>query len=185
MTFFLNLLLIFFLRVVDVSLGTLRVNLMVRGFRYFAAGVGFFECIIWLLAAARVLDQISDVFQVVAFAGGFATGTLVGIWLNELLALGKTLMRVIAPRDGVKLARQLRESGCIVTTVDGEGRDGDVLMAFTVIPKKRVTEILELVRRVTPDAFVTFEDVSRAQTAFVPGRVPSRQAPLNTVRPRV
>lgn len=180
-----NALLIFLLRVADVSVGTLRVNVLVRGYRGLAATLSFVECLIWLSATARVLTQLDNPFNVVAFAGGYATGTLVGCMINDWLALGKTLMRVVSPTNQPDVATALREAGCTVTVMNAKGRDGEVSIAFSVIAKKRSRKIVDVIQRINPSAFVTFEEVRTADRAILPTNVPPRPILWRALRPRV
>lgn len=180
-----NALLIFVLRVADVSVGTLRVNVLVRGFRGLAVALSFVECLIWLSATARVITQLDNPFNVIAFAGGYATGTLVGCAINDWLALGKTLMRVVTPTNQPEVVSALRELGCTVTVMNAKGRDGEVSIAFSVIPKKRSRKILNAIQQVNPNVFVTFEEVRTADRAILPANVPPRPILWRALRPRV
>ena len=181
----LNAVLIFVLRIADVSVGTLRVNVLVRGFRGPAVALSFIESLIWLSATARVLTQLDNPYNVFAFAGGYATGTLVGCIINDWLALGKTLMRVVTPTNQQEVVSALRQAGCTVTAMDAAGRDGDVSIAFSVIPKKRSRAVLDVIQRTNPNAFVTFEEVRTAERALLPTGLPPRQAMWRSLRPRV
>jgi uncharacterized protein YebE (UPF0316 family) len=180
-----NALLIFLLRVADVSVGTLRVNVLVRGYRGLAVALSFVECLIWLSATARVLTQLDNPANVVAFAAGYATGTLVGCTINDWLALGKTMMRVVTQTNQPEVASALREAGCTVTVMNAKGRDGEVSMAFSVIPKKRSRKLLDVIQAVNPNAFVTFEEVRTADRAILPANVPPRPILWRALRPRV
>lgn len=184
-TLVLNALLIFFLRIADVSVGTLRVNVLVRGFRGPAVALSFVEALIWLSATARVLTQLDNPFNIVAFAGGYATGTLVGCAINDWLALGKTLMRVVTPAGQADVVDALREAGCTVTAMNAKGRDGEVSIAFSVIPKKRSRKVLGIIQKANPGAFVTFEEVRTADRAILPANMPPRQMMWRSLRPRV
>lgn len=185
LTLILNALLIFVLRIADVSVGTLRVNVLVRGFRGPAVALSFVEALIWLSATARVLTQLDNPFNVVAFAGGYATGTLVGCAINDWLALGKTLMRVVSPTNQPEVVSALRDAGCTVTAMNAKGRDGEVSIAFSVIPKKRSGKLLGIIQNANPNAFVTFEEVRTADRAILPTSVPPRTAMWRALRPRV
>ncbi|MBT8213385.1 MAG: DUF2179 domain-containing protein [Acidimicrobiia bacterium] len=156
---FLLVLLIFALRVVDVSLGTLRIVMLLRGMRAVAGILGFFESLTWVLAAVLVIDNLDSPFKVVAFAAGFATGTVLGSTIERWLALGKRILRVVTSVDSPDVAPALRRLGHGVTVVNGEGLQGDVRIAFSVIPRREYPEVLERIRALNPDAFVTAEDI--------------------------
>ena len=159
----LNALMIFALRILDVSLGTLRIGMLVRGQRTLAGVLSFFESLIWLLAAARVLTALESPIQFIAFAGGYAAGTTLGASIERWLAIGKLVMRVIAPVGSPQLQHALREAGFYVTVINAEGRDGDVRILFSVISRKHSHKALKVVQSVNPQAFVTLEEVTTAQ----------------------
>lgn len=153
----LGALLIFVLRIADVSLGTLRIGFLVRGERRLAGLFGFFESLIWLIAAARVLSNLDSPVQFVAYAGGYAAGTMLGVSIERWLAIGETIMRVVSPVNSPSVEEQLRQAGFYVTVLNARGRDGDVRVSFSVLPRKRIQRALRIVGEVNPDAFVTFE----------------------------
>lgn len=163
--------LIFGLRICDVSLGTLRIGFLVRGKRRLAGTFGFFESLVWLIAAAQVLNNLDSPFKFIAYAAGYAAGTVLGVSIERWLAMGDTLMRVVSPVDSPAVDDALREAGFYVTVVNARGRDGDVRLAFTVLPRRRMTEALQVVEKGNPSAFVTFE-------ATTPIR-PSLKSPLS------
>lgn len=167
LSMFLGALGIFFLRILDVSVGTLRIGMLVRGRRGTAAVLSFFESLIWLIAAAGVLSSLSHPIQFVAYAGGYAAGTLLGATIESWLAVGKLVMRIIAPVSAPDLQGPLREAGYYVTAVNASGRDGEVKLLFSVIPRKKAKKVLSLIESVYPKAFVTMEEVTSAQLSEV------------------
>lgn len=167
MATFLGALGIFFLRILDVSIGTLRIGMLVRGRRGLASFLSFFESLIWLIAAAGVLASLSHPIQFVAYAGGYAAGTLLGATIEGWLAVGKVVVRIIAPVSAPDLLSPLREAGYYVTAVNASGRDGEVKLMYSVIPRKRVKRMIGLVEGIYPKAFVTIEEVTSAQLGEV------------------
>ncbi|MDQ3459844.1 MAG: DUF2179 domain-containing protein [Deinococcota bacterium] len=155
----LSALLIFAMRIADVSLGTMRIVMLVRGRRGLAGLLGFFESLIWLLAASQVIGNLDNPLKLVAYAGGYAAGTMLGATIERWIAMGQSLLRIVTPVATPPLAPALRKAGFYVTVVNAEGRDGDVQVSFSVIPRRRMHEVLEIVRRMNPKAFVTFEEV--------------------------
>ena len=139
------------LRLVDVSLGTLRIMLLTRGSRWRSGLIGFFESLTWVTAASIVLRELDDPVRMVAFAFGFAAGTVLGASLERLLAIGTTVVHAVSSGDG-GTADALRAAGYRVTVLGGEGRDGEVRMAFTVVPRRRSRDVLSIVRRADPTA---------------------------------
>lgn len=158
-------LLIFGLRIVDVSLGTLRIGFLVRGQRRLAGTFGFFESLTWLIAAAQVLSNLDSPVKFIAYAGGYAAGTMMGVSIERWLAVGETLMRVVSTYGSPPFVERLRDAGFYVTELRAKGRDGDVSVTFTVLPRRRVPEAVRLVQSLNPNAFVTFEstEAMRAQ----------------------
>lgn len=156
-------LLIFSLRIVDVSLGTLRIGFLVRGQRRLAGLFGFFESLVWLIAAAQVLANLDSPVKFLAYAAGYATGTMLGVSVERWLAIGESIVRVVTPIDTPPVEDSLRSAGHYVTLLNARGRDGDVSVAFSVIPRRKIPEVLKLLHEVNPSAFVTFETTTPVQ----------------------
>ena len=153
---------IFCARIVDVSLGTVRTILVVRGLKHTAAAVGFVEVCLWAFAAGQVLPHLDRWYLVIAYAGGFATGNIVGIWLEGRLALGVELVRAISTSARAPLARRLREAGHSVIEVPARGdEDEPVELLLLVEPRRRVPDLLRRIRAVDPQAVCTLSDVRR------------------------
>lgn len=152
-------LLIFGLRIVDVSAATLRLLFVVRGQKVLAWVSGFFQAIVFVVAISQVLTHLDNVLNMVGYAAGFATGTVVGMWLEERLAVGYAHVRVISPRQGPALAQALREAGFAVTEIAGRGRDGTVTVLNLSVTRRQVPEIRHLVTGLDPNAFITVEEI--------------------------
>jgi uncharacterized protein YebE (UPF0316 family) len=161
---FLELLLIIGLRVIDVSLGTIRIILLTRGSRWRSSGIGFVEVLIWVFAVALVVQDLEDPVKMLAYATGFALGTLLGVTLERWLAIGTVLVQIVAPVDSPSSAGALRERGYLVTDLNGEGRDGGVRINVAVLPRRNLRSALEIVHQVNPAAFVTTEHVAITPT---------------------
>jgi uncharacterized protein YebE (UPF0316 family) len=153
-------LLIFAMRVADVSLGTVRLITLVRGNRLLAAAIGFVEVLIWIVAVGSVLQHLTSPYHIVGYAGGFAAGTYVGVTVEGYLALGTVVVRAIIPdeSDGAT-AHQLRQAGYAVAEVDGRGRDGPVDILNTVVDRKEAPRVIETIEAHAPRSFVTVEEV--------------------------
>lgn len=164
-------LLIFSARTADVSLSTLRIVSIAQGRTLFAAGIGFFESLIWLAVIGQILAFLDNPLCVVAYAAGFATGNIVGLRIERQLAIGQQIVRVIVPGDGADLIADLRDAGHGVTAVDGHGAAGAVRILFTVVRRSQVPAVTGRVEERYPKAFYSIEDVRRAaEGVFVPGR---------------
>ncbi|MBX3363267.1 MAG: DUF2179 domain-containing protein [Phycisphaeraceae bacterium] len=154
-------LLIFLARVCDVSLGTFRMILVNQGHKYLAAGLGFCEVMIWVLAVGGAIAHPLKPLAIVAYAGGFSCGVLVGMTIEQRIAMGYRVVRVISIRNNGNLCGALRNREWRVTRVDGSGRDGPVEIAFLVIKRRQVSELMQVLHEIAPDAFVTIERVER------------------------
>lgn len=155
-----DLLLIFALRTIDVGIATVRIVLLGRGKRGTAAALGFVESLIWVIAVTRVLDGLDDPLRMVAFAAGFAAGTWVGSLVEEWLAIGQSLVRIVAPVDSNQVAPMLRERGFACSVFNGDGYDGEVRLTMTVVPRKQVAEVRQLTAEANPRAFVTVDQTA-------------------------
>lgn len=151
-------LLIFGMRLLDVSAGTLRIVMLVRGRRRWAGLLGFLESLIWVLAAGQVLGDLDQPVKIVAYAGGFASGTMLGATIERWLAMGSVLVRVVAPIESPHAYERIREMGFPVTVLNGEGRDGAVRLWLCVVSRKAVGTVLDSIAEVNPQAFVTVEE---------------------------
>lgn len=158
--------LIFALRVLDMSLDTLRVLVVMRGRKSAAWGLGFFQAMIFVLAISSVLKNLDNPLNILGYAAGFATGNVVGILLEERLAIGHVHLSVVSPRWGAAIAEKLRSDGFAVTEVPARGRDGAVTMLSCSVLRKNVGKVHKTVNEVDPDAFVTSEDVRPVRRGF-------------------
>ncbi len=159
---------IFLARVCDVSLGTIRVIFISKGFRNIAPFIGFFEVIIWLLAIGQVMSNITDVASYIAYGAGFATGTYVGMRIEERLSLGNVIVRVITNKQAKDLLEQLRAEGYGVTSMDAAGSTGPVTILFTVIRREDLGEVVGVIRRFQPEAFYSIEEVKTVTEGVFP-----------------
>lgn len=162
MELMLEALLIVSLRVVDVSIGTIRIILLTRGSRWRASGLGFVEVLIWVFAVALVVQKLDDPVRMVAFALGFSLGTLLGATIERWIAIGTVLVQAVAPTNSPSSAEALRSRGFRVTEVNGEGRDGEVRLVVLVIPRRELKTALGVIQSANPAAFVTVADVALA-----------------------
>ena len=162
MELMLEALLIVVLRMVDVSIGTIRIILLTRGSRWRASGLGFVEVLIWVFAVALVVQELDDPVRMVAFALGFSLGTLLGATIERWLAIGTVLIQAVAPVTSPSSAQALRSCGFRVTEVNGEGRDGEVRLVVLVLPRRELKTALSTIQSTNPAALVTVADVALA-----------------------
>lgn len=151
-------LLIFVLRIGDVSLATLRILLTMRNVRALIPLISFIEVLIWIFAVGSAIRNLESGWHLLGYAGGFTAGTMVGLWIEEKLAFGFAIVRVMSKHGGIEVAEALRERGFGVTEYAGHGRDGLVEIVDTVVKRRRIKEVLREVDRWDPDAFVMVEE---------------------------
>lgn len=161
-------LLIFFCRICDVSLGTIRVIFIAKGLKYIAPVIGFFEVIIWLLAIGQVMNNVSNVACYIAYGGGFAAGTLLGMTVEEHLSLGTVVVRVISNEDITRLVTFLREHSFGVTIADGEGSKGKVKIILSVIKRQDQGEVIGGIQQYLPRAFYSVEELRSVADGVFP-----------------
>lgn len=166
----LGALLIFLLRICDVSIGTLRMMLTIHGKRLIAAGLGFVEVTIFIVAIGKAVSQLDNVLNLLAYSGGFAVGTLVGAIVEDKLAIGLRIIRVITHRRNEKLVKTLREAKFAVTVLTGQGKDGEVFLLFSVVKRKRTKEYVDIVTQMAPKAVVTVEEAKQLVRGYLSGR---------------
>ena len=155
--------LIFLARIVDVSIGTVRIMVVSRGMRGYASILGFFEVLIWLVAIGQVLQNLHGWVSYVSYAAGFAAGTYVGMTIERRLTYGMSIIRIVVARNDQALIKKLRELGIRVTQIEGSGSQGPVQVLFSIIRRKQLGDVLETVKREAPDAFYSVEDVRMAR----------------------
>ncbi len=157
---------LFTLRVVDMSLGTLRIMVSMRGNKFLTWVLGFFQSVIYVLAMTSVLSSLDNWLNIVAYAGGYASGGVVGMWLEEKLAIGYTHIQITSSRRGASLAEKLRREGFAVTEISARGKDGMVSMLSCNVRRKRAALVEKIVREADENAFITSEDVRPIRRGF-------------------
>jgi len=174
---------IFIARVLDVSFGTIRVIFISKGFKYLAPLVGFFEVIIWLLAIGQIFQHLANIIYYIAYAGGFAIGTFVGIYIDGKLLIGIEIIRIITRKGASKLVEVLKSEGYGVTSTDAEGIEGRVKIIYVIIDRHDLPNIIGIIKRYNPHAFYSVEDVRFVSGKIFPHRRPgSKGYYLNLLR---
>ena len=154
MSLFLSALLIFVLRLIDQSLTTVRALVVTKN-PVLGAFIGLVESAIWILAVSQVIKDINDPFLISAYAFGFAAGTLLGIQLEKFIGLGSAVVRVFTPSKSANISKPLRDKGFMVTDIKAKGRDGSVIISWCIVPRRKLSKVLSIIRSVNPDAYVT------------------------------
>lgn len=151
-------LIIFALRIVDVSLDTMRVIFMIRGKRAIAGVLGFFMALTWILAAGNAMKHLGSPLHLLGYAAGYATGVMVGMTIERLVAYGLASVRIVSRLGGVEIAEALRERGYGVTEHGAFGREGKVEIVTSVVQRAHMPEVLGIVDQFDPQAFVTVDE---------------------------
>jgi uncharacterized protein YebE (UPF0316 family) len=152
-------LLIILARIIDVSIGTIKIIYITKGNRRITPILAFFEVLIWLLAVTRIFENLNNAVCYFAYAFGFALGSYIGMKIEEKLALGVQVIRIITRKDASKLINVLRDKGFGVTTQKAEGSQGKVGILYSVVNRRNIKDILEIIKTYNPKAFYTIEDV--------------------------
>ena len=151
--------LIFVLRVINIALDTLRVMFVVQRKRVLSALVGFVQALMWIVVIKAVLDNLENFYSIVAYAGGYSAGILVGMALEERLAIGFSHVRIVTSEDTPHMSTTLRKAGYGVTDYIGQGKDGRVLEVNVIAKRRDLTHIEKIASQVDPNCFVTSEAI--------------------------
>ncbi|HMB22080.1 MAG: DUF2179 domain-containing protein [Chloroflexota bacterium] len=163
-------LIVFLARLADVALGTMRIIFISRGKKYLAPLFGFVEVFIWITVVSQIVRGAQNIAAYLAYAAGFAVGNYIGMLVEEKLAIGTLVIRVILPKDGTSLVTCLRAEGYGVTYVDGHGANGPVTLIYTVVLRKDLARVVSLIQECQPKAFFTVEELRSAQQGIFPAR---------------
>jgi uncharacterized protein YebE (UPF0316 family) len=161
---------IFLARVSDVSIGTVRIIMIGQGRRLLASLCGFAEVSIWLLVARHVILHMPNPVCFIAYAAGFASGNYAGMWIEELMAVGTRMLRVVIDEGGEELVAALNSRGYGVTIFPARGARGAVDVLYVIFRRNDMPELLEIIRGLSPKAFYTIEDVKFASEGIFPHR---------------
>ena len=149
---------VFFARIVDVSIGTLKTISIIQGRTKIAFFLAFFEISVWLLVLSAILPKVMETPLLGLFyAFGYSSGNAVGILVEKRLAMGYINFRIISTLHGKEIANMLREKGYSATTFEGEGRDGKVTEVYVASERKSLPVLIKLIKEIEPDAFYIAE----------------------------
>jgi uncharacterized protein YebE (UPF0316 family) len=152
-------LLIFISRLGDVTMATLRHIFISKGLKKIVPILGFFEVLIWLVAMRQVFSHLDNIACFIAWAAGFSAGTYLGMYIDERLAIGTQIIRIISNEDITPLTDALKNKQQGITIVDGQGAMGPVKLIFTIVKRANKTEVIDLIHLHAPNAFFSIEDV--------------------------
>ncbi len=167
-TFIIIPLLIFIARICDVSLGTIRIIFISKGMKYVSSFIGFCEILIWLLAIGQIMQNLTNIACYVAYAGGFAAGTFVGIYIEERLAVGTLLVKVILRKDASGLIDFLKFEGYGVTSVVAEGSTGPVHIIYVIVRRIDIQDVIQNIEKLHPKAFYTVMNLKSVSKEVLP-----------------
>jgi uncharacterized protein YebE (UPF0316 family) len=169
-SYFILPVLIFLARICDVSIGTMRIIFVSKGKRKIAPILGFFEVLIWITAISKIMENLDDYINYIAYAAGFATGNFVGMFIEERLAVGIQLIRIITHQQGLELVKKLNSGGYGATTLEAEGAREKVHLIYTIVPRNDLKEVLDIIHTFNPKVFYTIEDVRATSEGIFPAR---------------
>ena len=174
--------LIFFARICDVSINTIRIIYVLGGRKITATFLGFFESFIWLMAIRQIFEHLDNWICYIAYPGGFAMGILIGMVIEEKIAYGKVIIRTITRKDIEPLKEFLIDQNFRFTAVRANGRDGEENVVFIVLERERLNELIATLRKILPSAFYTIEKVNRASDDYVLATEPSSRGFVSWLR---
>jgi uncharacterized protein YebE (UPF0316 family) len=158
--------LIFVLRVCDMSLDTLRVLFVMRDRKAVAWVLGFFQASIFVMAIGSVLSHLDNPLNILGYAAGFATGNVIGMWIEGRLAVGHVQLSIVSSRFGTAIADRMRAEGFAITEIPARGKDGMVTLLSCSVLRKKVALVRQIVNEVDESAFITAEDVRPVRHGF-------------------
>jgi uncharacterized protein YebE (UPF0316 family) len=154
---------IFFGRICDVTLGTLRIIFVSKGEKRKAPVVGFFEVFIWVVVISQIFTHANDIYAYLAYASGYAMGNLVGICVENKIAFGFQLFRIYTKENGQALIKLLHQNGFGSTYIKGEGAISEVSIIETVVSRRAERKVTELIKTFDPNTFYLIEDIRSKQ----------------------
>lgn len=164
-------LIIFLARISDVTLMTLRIVFSAQGRRSLAPMVGFFEVLIWILAISQIMRNLTNPLTYIAYAAGFAAGNYMGLFIEQKLAIGMVAVRVFLKQDCDRLMEKLKENGFGVTKLSAMGTQGSIDILYTLIPRRSLKQVIDLIHQIDPKIFYAVEEIRTAsQGVFPPSR---------------
>ncbi len=159
-------LLIFGLRVTDMSLDTIRLLFVMRGRKILAGVIGTVQAAVFILAVSQVLTRPLNAYTVMGYAAGFGVGIVLGMIVEERLALGYAIIRVYSPTLGKAVAQALRDKGHAVTEFVARGREGMITVVNCVVSRRDIGSVRAIIDQVDANAFITMDQVSMLERGY-------------------
>ena len=174
-------LIIFVARIVDVSLGTIRVNMIVRRKKFLAATIGFFEVAIFISIIVRIIQQVDSIYGILAYASGFAVGTIIGIIISEKLSRDLISTNIISKNYGDQIKEALKEEGYGITCYSGKGINGEVEIINVVSSQLNAKKMNKLVHNIDSKAFMASYMLDKIRGGFIRGGSPSNKGAKRSI----
>ena len=162
--------LIFLSRILDVTIGTIRIVMVSKGQKLWAPILGFFEVLIWLIAISKIFQNLDNWACFIAFATGFAAGNYVGLCIEERLAVGIVKIQIITRKSAKQLIANLIEAGYGITHHEAQGSSEKVSIIYSVVNRKEVEKLQKIVKQTNPLAFYSVEDVKSVNQGIFKGK---------------
>lgn len=178
---FLLPLLIFLARICDVSIGTMRIIFVSKGKKSIAPILGFFEVLIWIIAISKIMQNLDNYVNYIAYAAGFATGNFVGMIIEEKLAVGVQMIRVFTYQRGTELLQTLNSRGFGATSVEAHGALEKVQLIYTIVQRNDLEKVLNIIDQFNPKAFYTIEDLRTVNEGIFPPQKNNLAFPFSNV----
>jgi len=160
--------LIFIARIIDVTIGTIRIVMVAKGQKFWAPVLGFFEILIWLLAIARIFENLDNWLCYFGYAAGFATGNFIGLKIEEKLAMGIVKIQVITIKNAQILIENMKKSGHGITHHEAKGATENVSIIYSIVKRTQLTAVIALIKKYNPNAFYSVEDVRAVSNGVFP-----------------
>lgn len=159
---------IFFGRIIDVSLGTLRIIFVSKGEKYIAPVIGFFEVLIWIVVISEIFSRANDFTAYLSYAAGYASGNFIGILIEQKIAYGILLCRVYTKGNGKELVALLNRQNFGATLIHGTGSLGEIDVIETVVDRNQMKRVERIFTEFDPNVFFVVEDVRTKQRGIFP-----------------
>ena len=159
-------LIVFLLRLTDMSLDTIRLLFVMRGRKLLAGLIGAVQAAVFILAVSAVLSGPLNFWTVLGYALGFGCGVIVGMFAEGWMAVGHAMLRVYSPAAGRAIAQALRDSGHAVTEIEARGREGGFTVVNCVVARRQVPSVRAIIDQVDPNAFITIDEARPLQHGY-------------------
>lgn len=159
-------LLIFILRVANVSLATIRFMMVLQNEKIKAWFFAFLQALIFIFVIKTVFTDLGNWVKIIGYSAGFATGVVAGMWVESKIAAGYIFIQIISTSLGIEIAEKLREAGYGLTEFSGHGKDGTVAVLNSLVSRKKIPDVQKLVSSVDPNAFIIAESVRSVRRGF-------------------